>query len=119
MTAKHFSLKPMPNVLKNVDKAYSHAVKYDIKNGFDHIPKHPDFRKYFTIQIDGNFYQPTTMVMGETCAPWAFQMWLHNMFTTFKKEHNNIEIDIINKQHIDDLLFLRRSAQDLIRFREL
>jgi hypothetical protein len=105
MKAKKFSLPPLPKLMQNVPRKFTSALHYDISNGFDHIPRHPDSRPYFCIEIDGRYYQSTRIMMGETCAPWAFQIWLHDMFSSFLKE-SQFTFPVIKKQHIDDLLFL-------------
>jgi hypothetical protein len=105
MKAPKISLPPLPRLMQHVPRKFTTALHYDISNGFDHIPRHPDSRPYFCINIDGQYYQSTRIMMGETCAPWAFQVWLNDMYNSFLKEHQ-FTFPVIKKQHIDDLLFL-------------
>jgi len=118
MTAPKISLPGMPRLMKNVPSRYKFALHYDISSGFDHIPRHPDSQQYFGLQIDGQYYVSTRISMGETCAPWAFQIWLHDMYKSFLRE-NNLTFLPIKKQHIDDLLFLFTSKAQARVFRDL
>ncbi|KAF9914625.1 hypothetical protein FBU30_002437, partial [Linnemannia zychae] len=92
------------------------ALHYDISSGFDHVPRHPESYKYFDIQIDQKYYTSTRLAMGETCTPWIFQIWLHDMFKSFLREAN-LTFTPIKKQHIDDLLFLFTSRGQALVFR--
>lgn len=104
-----FSLPPVNKLFQNLPRSYKHALHYDIKNGFYHIPRHPDSYKYFCIQVDGKYYASTRIMMGETCAPWAFQIWLNAMFKSFLQEMQ-FTFTPVKKQHIDDLLFIFKST---------
>lgn len=86
MISPKFSLPPMPKLVRNVLSCYKFARKYDITNGFDHLPRHKDSQTYFGIKIDGKLYTSTCILMDETCAPWAFQIWLHDMYKSFLRE---------------------------------
>ncbi|KAF9199772.1 hypothetical protein BGZ59_003699, partial [Podila verticillata] len=117
MKAPKISLPPMPRLMAQVNPKYKYALHYDISNGFDHIPRHPDSQPYFAIQVDGEFYQSSRIMMGETCAPWAFQIWLNDMFNAFIQE-TGLTFKTVKKQHIDDLLFLFTSTAQARVFRE-
>ncbi|KAG0038537.1 hypothetical protein BGZ89_008040, partial [Linnemannia elongata] len=67
--------------------------------------------------IEGKYYKSTRISMGETCAPWAFQVWLHDMFKSFLRE-SEFTFEPIKKQHIDDLLFLFTSKAQARVFRD-
>ncbi|KAF9359280.1 hypothetical protein BGX34_008458, partial [Mortierella sp. NVP85] len=107
----------MPKVMSTVSNRFQWALHYDISNGYDHLPKHPESRPYFAFELDGRYYQPTTLVMGETCATWAFQVLLHNLFKAFLAE-SNFTFRVVKKQHIDDLLFLFHSKAQALVFRD-
>lgn len=117
MKAPKISLPGMPKLMRNVPSSYKWALHYDISSGFDHIPRHPDSQTYFGISIDGKYYKSTRISMGETCAPWAFQIWLHDMFKSFLRE-TAVTFIPIKKQHIDDLLFLFTSKAQARVFRD-
>jgi len=117
MKAPKISLPGMPNLMEGVPSRYRWALHYDISSGFDHIPRHPDSYKYFGIRVDGKYYVSTRIAMGETCAPWAFQIWLHDMFKSFLRE-TELTFVPIKKQHIDDLLFLFTSSAQARAFRD-
>ncbi|KAF9300809.1 hypothetical protein BGZ74_007457 [Mortierella antarctica] len=59
-----------------------------------------DFQTYFGVKIDGKLYTSTCILMDETCAPWAVQIWLHDMPLFYAHQ----------KQHIGDCLFLFTSC---------
>jgi hypothetical protein len=117
MKAPKISLPGMPKLMKGVPSRYKWALHYDISSGFDHIPRHADSQTYFGLQIDGKYYVSTRIAMGETCAPWAFQVWLHDMFKSFLRE-SALTFVPIKKQHIDDLLFLFTSSAQARAFRD-
>jgi len=116
MKAPKFSLRPLPRLnMADVPRKYRYGLKYDISNGFDHLPKHPDSAPYFCIQVDGKFYSPTRILMGETCAPWAFQLLLHDLFKSFLRQAQLTYVPL-KKQHIDDCLFLFTSKNQATHF---
>lgn len=48
------------------------CTSLDLRNGFFHIPVHPNSRGYLGFEWDGNWYQYKVLPFGLAASPWAF-----------------------------------------------
>jgi hypothetical protein len=113
--APKLNLPPIHRLLKDLQPEFVWGLKYDVKNGFDHVRRHPEFVKYFAIEVEGECYYSQTILMGESTAPWMFQTWLDSVYKAFVRSWKS-EIRVVKKQHIDDMLMLFTSAEDALVF---
>ncbi len=62
--------------LPTVREAIHHgplAIRFDLRNGFWHVPLHVQARRWFGLRINGEYYTWTRLPMGWAWAPYFMQ----------------------------------------------
>ena len=77
---KYESLKTLRNLAEKGDW----AISFDLQDGFHCIPIHPEHRKFFTFEIDGQLWQYNVIPFGWRNSPYVFVKTMRPMVQYFR-----------------------------------
>jgi hypothetical protein len=80
----HFQLETLGQFAGAVLEPGMQMVTSDITKAYYSVPLHEDAGKYFCFEVDGQVYQPLTMVTGSAQAPYYFNK-LQRVVTRFAR----------------------------------
>ncbi len=65
---KYATLRHLSSIVKPGD----FTLSMDLEGGYYQFSIHPDYRKYFTFGVDGEYFQYIGLPMGWNCSPYVF-----------------------------------------------
>lgn len=81
-------------------------AKLDLKNGYLHIPLHPDVKAYSCFEWDGTYYSNDYMMEGKKLAPLVFQKVMDATLRPFVDEGN------VTSSYLDDVWIQAPTASE-------
>ena len=98
-----FRCEGIENVAGQIQSA-DILMSIDLKDGFFHVPVHPDFRKYLGICWRNNYYAWCSLPQGLACSPYYFYKVLRPVVQYLRE--NLVRVNL----YVDDfLLMIQRS----------
>ena len=79
-------------VLRNLAQPGDWSISFDLQDGFHCIQIDPEYRKYFTFEIDGQLWQYAVIPFGWTNSPYVFVKTMRPVVNFFRSHvaHENV-----------------------------
>ena len=131
-STKFETLKSLRRMAKRNDWMFS----FDLKDGYYAFTLHPDDRPYFTVEVDGEYFQFVGLPMGWNLSPYVFCKAMKTLVQELRSPEapktNTIRLGGKRKRmqlqqrqrgmrvlpYVDDFLVLARTRKEALRFRE-
>jgi hypothetical protein len=107
---------------------------FDLKDGYYAFTLHPDDRQYFTVEVDGEYFQFVGLPMGWNLSPYIFCKAMKTLVQELRSPEapktNTIRLGGKRKRmqlhqrqqgmrvlpYVDDFLVLARTRKEALRF---
>ena len=93
---QHESIHTVGQTIRTGD----HMVTFDLKNGFFHVPVHPEDQKYLGFQFDNQWYTWKVLPFGLSCSPYFFCKVLRPVIRYLREQRIRLVL------YVDDCLVL-------------
>lgn len=77
-----------------------YIVTADLKDGFFHVPVHPDHQELLGFQFRGNYYKWTVLPFGHSCSPYFFTKVLRPVIAYLRAQGLRVVV------YVDDFILL-------------
>ena len=129
-TTKFETLKHLRRLAKKNDWMFS----FDLEDGYYAVALHPEDRKFFTVEVDGELFQFVGLPMGWNLSPYIFVKTMRTLVqemrspdapltSTIRRGRKRRGILLSKKRgmrvlpYMDDFLVLARNRREALRFR--
>ena len=129
-TTKFETLKNLRRLARRGEWLFS----FDLADGFYAITIHPDFRKYLTVEVDGELFQFVGLPMGWNRSPYVFCKTMRTLVQELRspdapkqsevRQTSRKRILSLSRRgmrvlpYIDDFLVVARTRREALRFRK-
>lgn len=99
---RYESMKELQQIVQPGDYMFT----IDLKNGFHHVPVHPDSRPFLAFRWKGNFYRYKVLPFGLSASPYCFTKVLRPVVRYIRAV-----LQARCSNYVDDWLFMRTSQE--------